>query len=384
MGRSKKTKKPESIQRRALRVEQNIEHPIYVFSLAASEIFKVADISRIARDEAGKLIGYQRPQVKRHIEDIVTYLNAEGAIFPNSLILALGSDTVFTRSRGPGGFDGYASAGKIEIPIPLDGEPRPGWLVDGQQRAFALSEIDDQEFPVLVTAFIADEIAVQREQFLRVNNIKPLPRGLVTELLPDVDSPLPARLAASKIPSALCDLLNREEESPFFGLIRRASSSKEEAKRAVITDTSVIKMLKGSLTSSAGCLFPYRNIVTNETDFDGVWAVLTLFWDQVKETFPEAWDKPPRQSRLMHGAGIRAMGRLMDRMMAVMDPTLERTVEIIAEDLAELAPHCHWTSGRWDELGGLAWNEIQNTPKHIRMLSSHLIRVYTRIQRAKT
>ncbi len=75
------------IRRRALRINQNDRHPLYVFCLTGSEILSVADISRLSRSDAGKLIGYQRPQVKRHIQDIVSYLNSDDIIFPNSLIL---------------------------------------------------------------------------------------------------------------------------------------------------------------------------------------------------------------------------------------------------------------------------------------------------------
>ena len=37
----------------------------------------LADISRISRDNSGKLIGYQRPEVKRHVQDIINYLNGD-------------------------------------------------------------------------------------------------------------------------------------------------------------------------------------------------------------------------------------------------------------------------------------------------------------------
>jgi len=36
---------------------------------------------------------------------------------------------------------------------------------------------------------------------------------------------------------------------------------------------------------------------------------------------------------------------------------------------------CRWTSGQWEELG-LAWNEIQNVSRHMRMLTDVLIRTY--------
>ena len=140
---------------------------------------------------------------------------------------------------------------------------------------------------------MADEVELQRDQFLRVNSAKPLPHGLITELLPEVGTSLPANLSARRIPSAICDWLNSEKTSPFFGLIRRASTSEEQKAKTVVTDTSVVKMIEESLTSPAGCLFPYRNIATGETDFDGICKVLVTYWTAVSRVFPEAWGKPP-------------------------------------------------------------------------------------------
>jgi len=48
-----------SIFRRALQLRQVAENPLYLFTLTAEEIFKVADISRVSRDQGGDLIGYQ-------------------------------------------------------------------------------------------------------------------------------------------------------------------------------------------------------------------------------------------------------------------------------------------------------------------------------------
>ena len=77
----------------------------------------------------------------------------------------------------------------------------------------------------------------------------------------------------------------------------------------------------------------------------------------------------------MHGAGIRAMGRLMDRIMASIDARQSGACEQVTADLALLAPYCRWTEGQWEGLG-LRWNEIQNVPRHIHELSSFLMRTY--------
>jgi DGQHR domain-containing protein len=371
------------LTRRALRITQAAQAPLYMFTLTAGEILEVADISRVSRDDLGELIGYQRPEVRSHIQEITDYLDSDQPLFPNPIIMALPSTVRFTCSRGPNVSDGIAASGMLEIPFDRGNGHKPGWIVDGQQRAYAMAAAKRQDFPVPVNAFIADSVDVQRDQFLRINNTKPLPRGLVTELLPKISTPLPPRLSVRKIPSALCDLLNSSDESPFRDLIRRPSADTSKRKNAVVTDTSLIQALQESLTSPSGCLFPYRNLSSGETDFTGIWSALVLYWGAVKDTFPKAWGKPPVQSRLMHGAGIRAMGRLMDRIMASIDARQPGALEQVAADLALLAPHCHWTEGQWEGLG-LRWNEIQNVPRHIHELSSFLMRTYLQARAAQS
>lgn len=369
------------LSRRAVRIMQNPQAPLYLFSLAAREILQIADISRVSRDKGGKLIGYQRREVRQHIQEIADYLDSGQVLFPNSIILALPSSVRFVSSRGPHVSDGVAVAGTLEIPLPQRNDPKPGWIVDGQQRALALARCKRDDFPVPVNAFVADSVDVQRDQFLRVNNTKPLPRGLVTELLPAIDTPLPPRLSLRQTPSALCDLLNQVEESPFHGMIKRPSTGTDERRSSVVTDTSIINMLEESLKSSAGSLFPYRNLTSGETDFGGVWAALVLYWTAVRDTFPDAWGKPPTQSRLMHGTGIRAMGRVMDRVMATIDPRSSGAPQRVREELALIAPYCRWTSGTWEALG-MRWNDIENVPRHLNELSSFLVRMHVQAHSA--
>jgi DGQHR domain-containing protein len=281
----------------------------------------------------------------------------------------------FTRSRGPEVDDGLGAAGILEIPVPKDGEPKPAWIVDGQQRALALAKCKRKNFPVPVNGFVADEVELQRDQFLRVNNTRPLPTGLITELLPEVSTNLPARMAAKKVPSAICDWLGRAPDSPFHGLVRRSSDGGKRPS-AVVTDTSLIKVIEESLSSTSGCLFPYRNIATGETDGDGITAVLVAYWTAVRRVFPDAWGKSAALSRLMHGAGIRAMGRLMDRVMAGVNGRSPKAADAAEKELRLVAPVCRWTAGEWEGLNDLPWDEVQNTPRHIRVLSNHLIRAY--------
>lgn len=367
---------PTVLERRALRIQQNAEIPLYLFALAASEVDLVADVARIARDEAGRLIGYQRPEKKSHVKQILDYLNSGDVLFPNGLIMALPDTVRFRSSRGPGTSDGLATAGTLEIHIPTElSAPRPAWIVDGQQRSLALARTKNTGLPVPVAGFVAPTLAVQREQFLRVNTVSPLPINLVTELLPEVIAAPSPRLSARKLPSALVDMLNQDPESPFQGMIKRASTDPDGRRAGFVTDTSLVEALKESLESPSGILFPYRNIAANTTDTEGIRRLLITYWTAVRDTFPSAWGKPPTQSRLMGGVGIRAMSRLMDRLMAHVDPTSKGAVSAACTELSRIADECRWTDGVWSDLG-LPWNELQNTPRHISALSNYLVRAY--------
>jgi DGQHR domain-containing protein len=363
------------IKRRALQVTQVADAPIYLFTLTASEILRLADISRISRDQQGDLIGYQRQEVRNHVGEIATYLNGDHPLFPHPLILALSSEATFKIQRGPKGRDDdLAIPGFMEIPLPRDERAaRPAWIVDGQQRALALAQAENGKFPIPVSAFISDSVTLQRDQFVRVNSARPLPRGLVDELLPQLESPLPAHLARSQFPSILVDALNTDGRSPFRSLIRRESLRGSLAHRgAVVTDKSLSEWIKESL--NRGYLGLYR-APSNRFDREAIWEALLLYWCAVEEVFDDAWNRPASESRLMHGVGIRSMGRLMDRMMGSIRLSDPRAPSMVRAHLRSMAPYCHWTSGRWEERDR-AWDDLQNTPQDINLLSHHLGRLY--------
>lgn len=358
----------------ALRIRQQPDHPLYVFALTGEQLWSIASISQMNRTESGAVIGYQRAAIKRHVRGIVEYLDSGSALLPNSLIVALDSSVRFKKIAGHG--NRASTSGILRIPLPLNGDAKPGWIVDGQQRAIALSLARRRDLLVPINAFVADDVSVQREQFLRVNSVKPLPRGLTTELLPAIDSVLPQHLAKRRAPSALCDMLNYDPESPFLGLIRRTSLSISKPSAARVSDTTIVQMLQDSLATPAGCLFAYRNLATGELDWSGARRVLLVYWTAVQRVFPDAWGLPPTRSRLMHSVGLRAMGRLMNRVMASVDPHSPSAARHVRRELEKIAPICHWTRGSWEQLGGLRWNELQNVPAHVRMLSNLLVRQY--------
>jgi DGQHR domain-containing protein len=359
----------------ALEVRQG-GRPLYAFAVDGKVLHRFAAVSRVGRTPDGTLRGYQRPEVLSHVAQIRAYLEAAAAILPNALVLAFDRGILF---KPTGRVGGYAHTGELTIPLAEEERAKVAWVVDGQQRAAALRELTREGFPVWVTAFVARDVGEQREQFLLVNNTRPLPRGLVYELLPETDALLPERLARQRFPAYLLDCLNRDEDSPLRGRVRTATTPD-----GAIKDTSVLAVLTNSLTD--GVLYPFRGGPGRDPDVEGMLAVLKDFWAAVAAVFPQAWALPPRQSRLTHGAGFVALGFVMDDIAEQFRREGPPGRARFEQELSRLRPYCHWTAeaGDWD-LGGARrrWHDFQNTPRDTRLLANFLCRTYRRLARGE-
>ena len=370
----------ETLTVRALRTSQGNGADVYSFFAPGHEIVRIADISRLERDEDENLKGFQRKEIRNHIKNIVEYLDQGNVLFPSAIILAFAPEIQFKQSRGPKpkNLTDVASMGTLSIPIREEGD-RVAWVVDGQQRSFALARSENSFIPVPVVGFISEDLQTQREQFILINKARPLPSRLINELLPTTGVLLPRDLAVRKIPSELCNLMNRDSRSPFYRLIKRMSDV--DGAMAVIVDTAIINMLKHSISNPLGALSPYKGTKNENADIDSMYRITCGFWSAMKNVFSDAWGKDPRESRLMHSAGIQAGGVLMDRIIARLGSYNEGTEKQLLRDLESMAPHCHWTSGVWEGLG-LEWDEIQSVPRHIRGLADELVRIYNETKRS--
>lgn len=351
---------------RAIRTQQSGAYDLYAFFIAAADILQIADISRIKRD-GDELQGFQRKEIRAHVNSIVEFLDSGAVLFPNAIILAMSRNVTFEPSRGPSpaGLRDVGRSGTLTIPRGREGE-RAAWIVDGQQRSIALSRAKNSTLPVPVIAFVSPDIKTQREQFILVNKSKPLEARLINELLPEVGVLLPKDLSEKLVPSELCNLLNTHADSPFFGLIKRASSGAT----GVISDQALVKSLQQNLRPAYGGLATLRT--SEGIEAEKVFETIVRYWTAVKSTFPNAWGKDPTQSRLMHSAGIQSMSALMDTLILRTEMLTDPWSEICLA-LQRLAPHCAWTEGRWPVELGLAWNEVQGTPQHVSKLTQFLI-----------
>lgn len=356
----------------ALEVHQSRRRVLYTFAVDGKLLPSFTTISRLHRTDESVIGGYQRPEVLSHIAEIREYLDSPDPMIPNALVVAFNSSVRFEPSDVQPIEGGYTRVGTIVIPIdPASAvEDRAGWIVDGQQRAAAIREALVQRFPICVTAFITKSAHEQREQFILVNSTKPLPKGLIYELLPTTEARLPTALERKRFPSMLLDRLNHDEDSPLRGLIQTPTSPGGHIK-----DNSVLKMLDYSL--SDGALYSLGRS-TDDAGAEEMLRVLKGYWGAVAEMFPNAWGLPPRRSRLMHGAGVVSMGFIMDAIVDRYRRTGPPTQSQFVENLRPLRSICRWTEGEWVFAGRVRrrWNDLQNTPRDIELLTDHLLHAY--------
>lgn len=363
----------EELRLPALEISQGQGRTLYSFAVDGKVLPRFAAISRIRRGEEANIHGYQRPEVLSHISEIRAYLESEAPMIPNSIVLAFDSRVRFEPLPGAASGAEFARLGSLVVPV-VEGASdadKVGWVVDGQQRMAAIRDARIKGFPISVVSFIADSEREQREQFILVNSTKPLPKGLIYELLPTTDAQLPKLLNRRRFPAFLMNRLNHDEVSPLKGMVKTPTNAE-----GVIRDNSVLKMLENSLTD--GALYKFRDADTGEGDADSMVELVSSFWSAASEVFKDAWGQPPRRSRLMHGAGVVSMGFLMDAISDRLRDGGIPSVEQFKSDLEPLRDVCRWTDGYWDFGPGVQrkWNEIQNTSKDIQMLSNYLLMQY--------
>lgn len=362
-----------NLQIPALKIQQGPQRSLYCFSIDGKHLSNIAAVSRLHRQDESTVAGYQRPEVYSHIQEIRDYLESESPMIPNALVVAFDSRVKFDTVSGFPVDSGFSKPGVLSIPLPSE-EPdweKPGWVVDGQQRLAAIREAEITSFPMAVVAFITESDKEQREQFILVNSTKPLPKGLIYELLPTTNAKLPSLLHRRRYPAKIMDLLNTRTDSPLKGMILT-----QTCRTGVIKDNSVLKMIENSL--SDGVLYRFREPDTGEGDTEQILKVLQDYWKAISQVFPDAWGLNSRKSRLMHGAGVVSMGFVMD---AISDRHRKQGCPSFVQfqkDLLPLKEICRWTEGYWDFGGGQQrkWNEIQNTPPDVQLLTNYLLRMY--------
>ncbi len=342
----------------AIRAQQSAEHSALTFAASAGDILSFASIDRIGRDAQGELSGFQRPQVAAHIREIRDYLEKPSAVLPNPIVVAF-TNKVELEDLGNG---------VCRILIDTSDGP-PGLVVDGQQRLTALASLE-RDFQVFVSALVCPNEEELRRQFVLINNTRPLPKSLIYELLPTVDD-LPARLNRRSKAAELTAQLNFKKTS-LHRLIKMHTQPD-----GVISDTVMQKIIMESLSDGV-----MRGLIRSRGGERACVNLVSNFFEAVKRTFRLEWEgHTPASSRLRHGAGILALGAVME---ILAERTNAREADEFEAGLACLKDRTAWASGAWDFDGEVRrWNSLQNVNRDIALLTHYLTSIVKADLRAK-
>ena len=353
----------------AIRAKQAPGHDVFVFSAHPHEVLAFSEIDRVGRNKDGDLQGFQRHQVASHIKEIRDYLRRDDALLPNAVIVAfLDGVKILREQDGIIEIEICTTASKMTNDLAnSEDHVKPGFVVDGQQRLSALSGIDKADFQVFVSALICKDYNELRQQFVLINNTRPLPRALIYELLPSVDG-LPERFTARQFAARVVDRLNFDRRSSLVGEIKQHTNPKGS-----ISDLAMQKLVMNSASDGA-----IRNLLSLPNFEEESVNLVSNFFRAVQTVFSSDWEgMTARTSRLKHGAGIVSMGFVMELLHSVQGATSE---DDFRESLYPLKKHVAWTEGQWrfgeDDIR--PWNGIQNTPSDIDLLSGYLVRCMKR------
>src|SRR5207247_2398373 len=101
------------------------------------------------------------------------------------------------------------------------------------------------DFEIFLSALVCKNYDELRQQFVLINNTRPLPKTLIYELLTTVDG-LPERFTARKFAARVVEKLNFSGSPALRGQIRQHTNP-----AGVISDTAIQKLVMNSAANGA-------------------------------------------------------------------------------------------------------------------------------------
>jgi DGQHR domain-containing protein len=388
----------ERLRLLALEEQTGEESPRYQFTCDGRLIRSLAVVDRL---DAVAETGVQRDEIKSHVREIARGIEA-GIQIPNAILLAFLQENTVIREPGsepeevPGSFiiirvlDEYSEIARpddptgppaqrvrlVEIDIPYRracfDEEKSVLLVDGQQRTAALSLVPVDKVPAYglsVNSVVADENA-SRDVFRVANNTVKIATEFSRALLAALPE-APGYLKEERLRAQATRILAIvDTDSPFFDITRHPGTP--SSGKPIVYNT-----LFNAVTAFDRTALPFDDDPQELAD------TVTRAFAIVKNVWPEAWGLPTGQSKLMHGAGLRAMAnhlaRKLDARYEVLGTLGDAQWEEIRESIERLRAEVVWTpdaAGEGTNVARHNWTthiaEKQNTNQDITALTDFL------------
>jgi len=249
-------------------------------------------------------------------------------------------------------------------------------LVDGQQRTAALSLVGFHELEYIdlgVSAVLSTEEEAKRV-FQVANDSVKISTDFSKALLASMED-APGYLKDEQVTAEVVRRLALElEDSPFYKIVRYPGTKAGNGVVAYNSLFGIVTAFRKSLPEDLTADAPTLAIIVSNA------------FKCVKATWPDAWGAKPSMSKLMHGAGLRAITRVaIDKLQTYLsagdDVNEDATLAKLKESLIRLSTKIAWTDA--EAAAGTAtqkrnWRDsisgVQNTNQDISALSDFLSR----------
>jgi DGQHR domain-containing protein len=356
-------------------------------------------IARVDRLDALAATGNQRQEIKAHVDLIAEGIRA-GTQVPNSILLVLQDSQVNDSGNQdtpesfivlrplseriwvnyPGEADVAIQDFRfVEIDFPFRraafDDEKSALLADGHQPLAALSIVDIDEVPQFsfsVNAVRADATQAKRV-FQVANSTKKISTKSSRALLATMsDAPVFLRKERAKA-VAVKQLALDLADSPFLNLAEHPGI-KPKGTRPPIAYNSLFQVVK---------VFADGALPLDDPDM--LAATVSRSFTLVRLLWPDSWGKQPSESKLMQGAGLKAVSTLIcDKLETYLpefngdlnDPGLWSKLN---ESLKRLTARIVWSDAESAQASGAVqkiWRDVisrgHDTTKHVNYLTSFL------------
>lgn len=276
--------------------------------------------------------GYQRPLTPSRLRQVSSYLQQEEGVLPTSLLVCIRKpDQVAFEPAGLNG--GAGEAGMLTIPSGVT-----LWLVDGQHRLFGLERalVKDKlkwvaEYPLPVTIVEAVDAYEEMRYFHVINTRqKGVPTDVVDRHLLTMREAEGATLLEREgernylraRATKLCDILNSDPASPWYGVILMPSEKRRP--HHLMRQHGMVSSLDPMVRD---------NFIKRLTD-DEAGKLLLNYWGAARDRWQSAFEQPQEyviQKALGAGALHQIFPDVLELCRNADDFSREKMGEILAE-----------------------------------------------------
>lgn len=238
------------------------KHTFYLFTLRASELYKLVQVNRRLED---KREGYQRSLSPSRVRAVARYIQS-GGVIPGSIVVSFDNGN-------------YSEATHELI---LEGDENIGWVIDGQHRltgAFEASE-SNYDTDLAVIGFLDANIETQIDLFITINReAKGVPSSLYIDLLKDLPRKKTDKEFTDERVADIARRINADETSPFFQRIIFTRT----AKVGELSLVNFARVLRSYVARPSGILSLYTQLEQE--------GAINNYYSAVAASFPRAFEK---------------------------------------------------------------------------------------------